>query len=474
MGLLVSAGCGSEPTGGSPIEPPPVARINNGQPAASCQWPSTVALLNGSPFCSGTLIHPRVVLTAAHCIASQSPSAIGFGEDGFSPVRTVGVESCQMHPEYDRGLDIDLALCTLTDPVADVQPVPILLGCEQDVLQRPDPDIRIAGFGNTQTTFLNWEWYEGFGLGPKRHVGQSVFEIREAEQEIDLEGVNVMSGGCHGDSGGGAFVRLADGSWRVFGVAQSWNNVPGDPYDEGTSSGGAASSTGLNPDGPTATAGSESVGGGFIDPTDDGVGFIAPDDDGDEFVDVCGHGTTYSLVAPQMQWIEDVIGEDTSPCFTASGRWDPSPACTPFPMQIDQSVGSWDNGCIGQLGGEPQCGELDPVTGSSGTQGTSGLDDSTGAAPDDGTAGEGSTSDSGRVPADEGEGTAPPATQSGGAHTDGETDPAVDDDDDPGCSCRQQNRRPPAALWGLGVLGLFGRRRRPHVVTTHRKPGAAT
>lgn len=473
-------------------------RINNGFEAQSCQWPSTVALLNGSPFCSGTLIHPRFVLTAAHCLNNQTPSQIGFGEDGFNMERTVGVAGCTSHPEYGAGLDVDLAVCELVEPVTDVQTVPILLGCEQQVLESKDPHIEIAGFGNTQTVFLDWQWYEGFGLGPKRYVSQSIYEMREAEQEIDLEGVGVMSGACHGDSGGPAFVQLDDGSWRVFAVAQSWNNVPGDPNDAGTSTGGSATTSGgqssstddgggqsrttddgggsigattLADDGGGAISTSDG-GGGFIDPTgSDDVGFIVPDDGGDGFVDTCGHGTTYSLIAPQMAWIEDVIGEDTSACFTPDGAWDPGPACTPFPLQLDQSVGTWANGCVGALGGEPQCGELGPVGGST-DDGASTED--TGPGDGDTSSGDGHTTgvdetadDSGDTDPDPagtdtidpgGEGTAAAGDGSGDDDgTDGDGDPAASGEG-AGCGCRH-NGKAPLSLW-LAVFGLALVRRR--------------
>lgn len=244
-------------------EPTPIL---NADVAGTCDWPSAV-LMSG---CSGTLVHPEIVIFAAHC---GNTGTVRFGTTGGD--RSAPTQYCRDAPRYpEEGWDI--AYCKLSSPVTDVPIAPVMMGCEWDQLQ-VGTEVWMASFGQTSNA--------GGGFGTKRYVSAEVAGFPSDGKKIGFFYEDMNTGICSGDSGGANFVKLADGSWRAFGIT-------------------------------VTTAGS------------------------------CGGTSQSTLMKTGVPWIEEDSGIDITPCHDADGAWNPGPDCGAFPTDIEDGGGkSWADGC---------------------------------------------------------------------------------------------------------------------------------
>jgi hypothetical protein len=110
LGLFTPRSLGALPkTEGPSAQDPGVV---GGSAVTACNWPTTVVLPTSG--CSGTLIHPRVVTTAAHC-EPRSNELIAFGETTSAARISVRATKCVTSgrsPDLTRD---DWAYCVLPD-----------------------------------------------------------------------------------------------------------------------------------------------------------------------------------------------------------------------------------------------------------------------------------------------------------------------------------------------------------------------
>jgi MYXO-CTERM domain-containing protein len=177
--------------------------IVGGQPCETCAWPSVVALQAGG-LCTGTLVHPRIVVYAAHCGTFQP--TVRFGEDVDAPTREVATLRCERYSDLFAVSSMDYAFCELEKPVDDVAITPPLVGCDEALIEVGTP-VTIVGFGDTTAE-------------DPQQVGVKSEATTQIVGYVSTIGIGGMGTGADsGDSGGPAFVQLDDGSWRMLGIA---------------------------------------------------------------------------------------------------------------------------------------------------------------------------------------------------------------------------------------------------------------
>jgi hypothetical protein len=185
----------------APLSRASVTDVYEGAPVETCGFPSVVAVTSGSSLCTGTLIHPEVVVYAAHC--GGGAKLVRFA-DALQGGVAVPVAACVTNPAYEPGLQgEDYAYCKLSAPMA-FPITPPATGC---VLDRIDEgaDVALVGFGEHTVDAAG----EGAGAGTKRHAPSTVAWIDRANNEIGIDGY------CQGDSGGPALWSDGAGWWAL-------------------------------------------------------------------------------------------------------------------------------------------------------------------------------------------------------------------------------------------------------------------
>jgi MYXO-CTERM domain-containing protein len=278
-----SLGCDSRPSQGPLSET--TFFIVGGNLATTCAWPTTVMMVGSSVVCTGTLVHPRVVVTAAHCLLDDSGglpafTSIGLGETSNPWAKTLAIAGCTTHPTDDFGF------CVLTEELAGIPIVPVMAPCEMSELAAGKPVVEV-GFGVTSVSSK--------AHGPKKWINGTIASgplPPVVLNPVDLYATTgSQDGEYYGDSGGPLFFQMPDSTWRLIGEDCESPDI---------------------------------IGGSTVPRV-----------------------SSYTSVPYHVAWAEKASGFDLTPCHDADG-WNPTAGCTGFPTNPGGGVGSWIDQCQGQ------------------------------------------------------------------------------------------------------------------------------
>lgn len=202
----------------------PTTEIIGGQLTEPGEFDGVVALQAGTGLCSGTVVAPRLILTAAHCLASLDPDTeviVHYGDN--IDEGTIVASNWGAHPQFCPDCKQDLFDYGFVEIDTDFMvpggyTLPIATQVEWDQAMNEGKEVTVVGYGEDPGS--------GDGVGAKRKVTTTISKLSKAGLEFFAGGD--LRDSCNGDSGGPAFVHVASGELRLAGITSRGSNPCGD------------------------------------------------------------------------------------------------------------------------------------------------------------------------------------------------------------------------------------------------------
>ncbi len=188
------------------------APIYGGRPVLPGAWADTAAVLDGRDevFCTGTLIAPRVVLTAGHCVADgANPSKVVLASDTIDGGERIEVDRAVAYPNWIRTYDVAVLILKRD---ATTRPRTIASGCVVRDHLRDGAEVAIVGYGVTETD----DWNEAKNVVDHDCTQMDDFDcLAGVSPGAELEAGGGGEDSCYGDSGGPVYLRTELGDFLV-------------------------------------------------------------------------------------------------------------------------------------------------------------------------------------------------------------------------------------------------------------------
>jgi len=223
-------------SGGPTVKP----RIIGGYLPAAGSWPWMAAVQKSEArtpgqddyqrqWCGGVLVHPRIVVTAAHCVVDSKPAdwrvLLGRHDLLASGGEAIPVLDVRIHPGHVSGppmISNDVALLILARP-AQAEPAQLL---PTDLALYEGNHATVMGWGQTAVSGPLSRILRAANV-PLRGIGNCQADYGSYAWKVDAGSMicaGFPEGGnntCSGDSGGPLMVFDATKTWRLVGI-DSW------------------------------------------------------------------------------------------------------------------------------------------------------------------------------------------------------------------------------------------------------------
>jgi secreted trypsin-like serine protease len=211
-------------------EPRARTSVIGGRAASLQEWGFAAAVLTPNSLCTGSVLSPIKVLTAAHCVPNLPTVIVRTNStSAFAGGEVSAVSSAAIAPGFANGFQNDIAVLTLKTPTS-APAIPLANAAEDATYTQLGAPLQVAGFGNRNPLLGR----EKIGLLTAANVavrrcplpawaicdsgGRAGSALRRLRGRTIRR--KVKKSVCSGDSGGPLVARTPAGP-RLIGVAEA-------------------------------------------------------------------------------------------------------------------------------------------------------------------------------------------------------------------------------------------------------------